>query len=166
MCHCLLISSTSDCPTVLLSICQWPYCQLIFIMRWVICLVQEIRPHMEWPISLIIFLGLQVSHASIGFTLSSPTSALIDKAGSQVEEPLCFPSIILYFYSPSFSHKGWALHLLLFQTEEKSLFCWSWHFLHVSAQLISSLPYTIPNMCLQIEWMYLRYEKSNEFDQP
>lgn len=32
--------------------------------------------------------------------------------------------------------------------------------------LVSNLTYTVPNLSLQIERMYLRYEQINEFNQP
>lgn len=54
----------------------------------------------------IIFLGLQVSRASMGLTLSSPTSTLIDKDGSQVEVLLCFLSSSTFTAPPSATDAG------------------------------------------------------------
>ena len=111
----------------------------------------------------IIFLGLQVSRASMGLTLSSPTSTLIDKDGSQVEVLLCFLSSSTFTAPPSATDAGLCTYYSSWQ--KKKVYFVDLDISCMSAQLVSNLPYTIPNICLQIERIYPRYEKSNEFNQ-
>lgn len=117
-------------------------------------------------VSFPIFLGLQVSCANIVFTLFSPISILIDKDRSQAEKQLCFLSVVHTLPTLPSATNAWALHLLSFQTERKACFV----NLDISCtsllSWVSKLPYTIPNICLQMERMYLRYEQTNEFNQP
>lgn len=77
------------------------------------------------------FFELQVSHANTDFTLSRPMSILIHKDGRQVEEELCFLCHPLHL-QPLLKPQTLGPALNPSKQKGKSLFCWSWHFLHVS----------------------------------
>lgn len=162
---CFLISSTTEFTTVPLSTCQWSCWQLIFMPRQVICLVQETNPCLEqlsFPIFFLDFRSLipiQVPPSPVQWEFS------LTKMEAKERSHAVFPLSFTAFTAPA---KATNTRLCIYYPfRQKKKVCVV--DLDISrTSLLFSLQLSLynSNICLQIEWMYLRYEQANEFNQP
>ena len=94
--------------------------------------------------------------------LQPSNSMLIDKDGSQAPFSLCRPLASPLLLQPQTPSPA----LIILPERRKVCFV----NLDISCtsllSLVSKLSYTIPDICLQMEWKHLRYEQTNEFNQP